>query len=206
VLRSFYSLGAFRLQQVLCSHLQNPVTDTTTNPARHRRARRPELRAIQVAQVAVPANGDGVDEEQAVLVRDELEVEHLHKGPDHPVGGEGGLVAALELGARAGAFQSGHGAEEDADHDGGEEELVGGDAGEHLCVLVGEDDPALEEVEPGVGYGAEDGCGLSRSACDGRGVMRLAAASPGAGVWDVWDGWLHVPPPYRAMRAVRMVS
>lgn len=64
-----------------------------------------------------------------MLQGDELEIDHLDKRPDHPVGREGGPVVLLELLGRRGAFHDGHGGEEYADEGGGEEKLVAGYAG-----------------------------------------------------------------------------
>lgn len=88
---------------------------------------------------------------------DELEVDQLHERPDQVVGLQGGQVALLELLLRRAALHGGHAAEEDADHGGREDALVDGDARHDLGVLVAEDDPALQELEPGRRDGAEHG-------------------------------------------------
>lgn len=114
-------------------------------------------RAVEEAQVAVPPDADDVDEEDAVVERHDAEVDGLDGGPEVVVAGEGGLVVLAQLLLRGGALEDGHGGEEDADGDGGEDELVGGDAGDGLDDLVLVGDVAGEELEPGCGGGAEDG-------------------------------------------------
>lgn len=91
-----------------------------------------------------------------MLERQEGEVDHLDKGPDHPVGLEGRPPRLLQALLGAGSLHGGHAAEERADHNGGKDELVAGDAGEHLDALVPRVDVAGQEAEPGGGNGAED--------------------------------------------------
>lgn len=88
------------------------------------------LRAIQRTEVAVPANADDVDEQDAVVEGDELEVDGLHKRPDQVVGGQGALVVLVELVADGPALKHGHGRQEHGDGAGGEDALVEGDARE----------------------------------------------------------------------------
>lgn len=114
------------------------------------------LFAVDPAQVAVPSDGDDVGKEHAVLEGQEGKVDGLDKGPDHPVGAEGGPPGLLEALLGAGALHGGHAGEEDGDHGGREDRLVDEDAGHGLDALVGEGDAAGEEVEPGGGSGAED--------------------------------------------------
>lgn len=118
------------------------------------------LGAVEVAQVRVPADADNVDKQDAVLEGHEAKVDHLHKGPDHPVGGQGGHVALVELLPGRGALEDGHGGQEDADEGGREDALVEGDAGEDGGVAGAQVDVALEEGKPGRGGGAEDGCAV----------------------------------------------
>lgn len=54
-------------------------------------------RAVQEAQVTVPADTDEIDEKNAVVKGDELEVDELHGWPDVIIGLQGGQVALLEL-------------------------------------------------------------------------------------------------------------
>lgn len=42
--------------------------------------------AVDPAQVAIPANGNNIGKQDAVLERQKGEIDHLHKRPDHPVG------------------------------------------------------------------------------------------------------------------------
>lgn len=42
-------------------------------------------RAIQVAQITIPAETDHVDEQDAMLEGDELEIDHLDKRPDEVI-------------------------------------------------------------------------------------------------------------------------
>lgn len=118
--------------------------------------KRPPLLVVDPAQVTVPANGHNIGKQHTVLQGQEGKVDHLDKGPDHPVCLERGPPCGLELLLRAAALHGGHAAEEDADHDGGEGELVAGNAGHGGEALVGRVDAAGEEVEPGGGDGAED--------------------------------------------------
>lgn len=117
---------------------------------------RPSFRAVERAEEAVPPDTDHVDEQQAVLQRDQGKVEGLDGGPNQPVGRQRGPVALFKLGLGAGALEGGHGGEEDTNHDGGEDELVGGDAANGGGGGAAEVDVAREEAEPGRGDGAED--------------------------------------------------
>ncbi len=117
---------------------------------------RNSLLAVDPAEIAVPADGDDIGKEHAVLQGQECKVDGLDKGPDHPVGLEGGPPGFLEALLGGGALHGGHAAEEDANHGGGEDGLVDEDAGEGLDALVGEGDAAGEEVEPGSGGRAKD--------------------------------------------------
>ena len=107
------------------------------------------LGAVEIAQIAVPADADDVDDEDAMVQRDELEVDHLHERPDQVVGRQGGLVVLLELLPRRGALQDGHAAEEDADEGRGEQTLVAGHARQDRAVGRAQVHVALQETEPG---------------------------------------------------------
>lgn len=116
------------------------------------------LCAVDHAQEAVPADGDDVDEEDAVVQGHELEVDELDEGPEHVVGLQGGPVALLELLLRASALHDGHAAQEEADEGRREQELVAGHARRDGGVgAAAHHDVALQEAEPGRGGGAEDG-------------------------------------------------
>lgn len=55
---------------------------------------------LEVGQVRVPAQGDGVDVDNAVFGRQEVEVNHLRGGPHAPVGlrrSRGQRVRGLEV-------------------------------------------------------------------------------------------------------------
>lgn len=136
----------------------------------------PPSRAVQEAEVAVPADADDVDEEDAVVQGDECEVDGLDGGPDVVVAGEGGGVVLAQLLLGAGALEDGHGGEEDADEGGGEDELVAGDAGDGLGGPALEDDVAGEELEPGGGGGAEDDAAVEGHAAGAGEVVALGAA------------------------------
>lgn len=122
----------------------------------------PSLGAVEEAQVAVPADADNVNKEQSVLQRHKGKVDGLHGGPDVVVARQGGAVVFVELLLGVGPLKDGHGGEEDADHDGGEDALVAGDAGDGLDCWVAVDDVAGEEVEPCCGDGAEDDWGCQK--------------------------------------------
>lgn len=115
--------------------LQRPIT---TYSAHHQTSRSDAYfihsafsRAVECTQVAVPANADNVDKQDAVIQRDELEVDGLHKWPDHVVGSQGVLVILVELIADRTTLEHSHGGQEHADGAGGKDTLVEGDAGEY---------------------------------------------------------------------------
>lgn len=108
-----------------------------------------KLFAIDPAQIAVPANGNDIGEEHAVLEREKGKVNGLDKGPDHPVGAEGGPPGLLEALLGRITLHGGHAAEEDGNHGGRKDGLIDKDAGEGLDALVGRGDAAGEKVEPG---------------------------------------------------------
>lgn len=122
--------------------------------------RRPSVAGtIHPAQVAVPSNRDDIGKQKPVLEGQESEVDKLDKGPDHPVGLEGGPPGLVEplLGARA--FHGGHAAEEDTDHDGSKAQLIASDAGKGLEMGSARDgDSTSQEGEPSGGHWAEDAC------------------------------------------------
>ena len=79
----------------------------------------------------------------------ELEVDHLHDRPHHPVLGQGVEVCAFQLLPRIGALQQRHGAEEAEQVGASEHGLVGEDARDDLEVgLARDNDLLLEETEP----------------------------------------------------------
>lgn len=116
------------------------------------------LRSIQVAQVAVPADADDVNEQHAVLERHVLEVDGLHRRPHHVVGRQRVLVVLVQLVLRLAALKERHAAQEHADHDGREHALVEGYLRGNRGVLGLELHVSLQEAEPLCGGGAEDDC------------------------------------------------
>lgn len=114
-------------------------------------AKETSLLAVDPAEIAIPADGDDVGKEHAVLQREKGKVDGLDKRPDHPVGLESGPPGLLEALRGRGALHGGHAAEEDANHGGGKDGLVNEDAGEDFGALVGKGDAAGEKVEPGSG-------------------------------------------------------
>ena len=93
--------------------------------------------------------GDEVDEQNLVRQWNELEVDHLHDRPHHPVLGQGVEVCAFQLLPRIGALQQRHGAEEAEQVGASEHGLVGEDASDDLEVGLSRDnDLLLEETEP----------------------------------------------------------
>lgn len=116
------------------------------------------LFAVDQAEVAVPANGNNVGEENPVLKGEEAKVDDLDEGPNHPVGLKGRPPGLLKACLRAGALHGGHAAQEDTDHDGSKGQLVTGHTGEDLHARVWQIDAASQEAEPGRGNGAKDAC------------------------------------------------
>lgn len=91
-----------------------------------------------------------------MLQREECEVDHLDKRPNHPVGAQSWPVGLIQAFLDAGTLHGGHAAEEDTNHDGGEEKLVAGDAGECLKSLVSHVDVASKDSKPSRGSRAKD--------------------------------------------------
>jgi hypothetical protein len=67
---------------------------------------------IQVAQIAIPAQTDNIDDQDAVLHGHVLEVCKLHPRPNHKVLGQAGHVGVLQALFGRVAFEVGHGGEE----------------------------------------------------------------------------------------------
>jgi hypothetical protein len=92
---------------------------------------------------------DEVDEQNLVRQWNELEVDHLHDRPHHPVLGQSVEVCGLQLLSRVGALQQRHGAEEAEQVGASEHGLVGEDTRDDLEVgLARDNDLLLEEAEP----------------------------------------------------------
>ncbi|KAG4218508.1 hypothetical protein PC116_g33012 [Phytophthora cactorum] len=114
--------------------------------------------AVDHAKVAVPADTNEVDDEDAVVEGDEGEVGHLDEGPDEVVGLEGGHVALGELLLGGPALHDGHARQKHPDEGRREQQLVGRHARDHLRLFVAQLDRPLQDPVPGRGGGAEDGC------------------------------------------------
>src|SRR3569833_175603 len=115
------------------------------------------LGTVRPAQVAVPADGDDIDEAHPVLQGDQLEVDTLHSRPDHVIGLEGVEVVLVEDLTRGLALQDSHAAQEHTDEGGREEQLVAGDAGDDGCIGALEVDVLLQDLEPRRRSRDEDG-------------------------------------------------
>lgn len=118
------------------------------NAARGRKKRR----AIDRAQVAIPAEGNHLHDDDPVVEWDPAEVDKLDKRPYHPVPLQRREVRLLQLLLRIRALHDGHGAQEDAETHGRKCGLVYGDTCDHFNVFVLEDDSGLEELEPSRGH------------------------------------------------------
>lgn len=105
--------------------------------------------AVHPAEVAVPANGDDIGKQQTVLQRQEGEVDKLHKRPEHPVGLESRPPSGVEALLGAFALHGGHAAEEDSNHDGSEERLVGRHSRQRLDTGISKGDATGQETQPG---------------------------------------------------------
>jgi hypothetical protein len=68
---------------------------------------------VQVTQVAIPAKRDNIDNQYTVLHWHVLEVCELDPGPDHEVLGQTRDVGIVETFLDRGAFEVGHGGEEE---------------------------------------------------------------------------------------------
>lgn len=115
--------------------------------------------AVHPAEVAVPANGDDIGKQQAVLQRQEGEVDKLDKRPQHPVGLQSRPPGGVEALLGAFALHGGHAAQEDSNHDGSEERLVGRHARQRLNTGISEGDATGEEAQPG-------GCNRAKNTCN----------------------------------------
>ena len=91
------------------------------------------LPGTEDAEEHVEGNLDSVDEDEAVLVGDELEVDGVDEGPDLPTSLAGAQKIVLDLGgdgSDAVAVDEAKVGEEDGHEDGAPEDLVDGDLGE----------------------------------------------------------------------------
>ena len=95
-----------------------------------------------------------------MLQRHKLEIDRLHRRPEHPISRQRARIRTLQLFRRGGAFEDGHGREEAEEIGGCENALVGDDFGEDFEVLVLEDYAPLEEGEPDGCCGPEDHCAV----------------------------------------------
>lgn len=81
------------------------------------------------------------------------EIQDLHRRPNHVIGPQGGKIDVLKFledGAAATTLGNGHVGEEDTETDGGEDELVHGDAlqGGDGAAGLGDGEGARQEAEP----------------------------------------------------------
>ena len=115
---------------------------------------------VQVAQVTIPAERDGIHDEHAMLERDILEVERLHPRPEQPVLLERGDVCALEARRGARALEVRHAAQEQRHVGARKHGLVEPDLCRNLEVRPrGHLDVLLQEAEPQRCAGTENACG-----------------------------------------------
>ena len=92
-----------------------------------------------------------------MLKRDELEVQSLDKGPEHPVLGKSVPVGGLKLLLGVGSLHDGHGREEHEQVGGSKDGLIKTNTGENLGVgRAGNANTALQEAEPGGSERTED--------------------------------------------------
>ena len=80
--------------------------------------------------MAIPPNANDVHKQQPMVQRDELEVDHLHKWPDHPIGEERLRIALLQLLLGRRALQHRHAAQKHPDEGRRKDALVARHAGE----------------------------------------------------------------------------
>lgn len=111
------------------------------------------IRRIGQTQIRRPSNTDGTDKGNLKLDRHGPEIQDLHRRPDHiirPQRREVDILELLHYRSSSSALGDGHEGEEDAEADGGEDELVhchaleGGDGAAGFCEWEG----AGEEAEP----------------------------------------------------------
>jgi hypothetical protein len=91
-----------------------------------------------------------------MMQRHNLEIDSLHKRPNHPVLRQRGPVRTVQFIFGARSLHDSHAAQENKQVGAGKDGLIAADAGEDFEVLILEDDSVLEEFEPGGCCGAED--------------------------------------------------
>lgn len=111
---------------------------------------------VEETQVAVPSQGDDVDNQNSVVERNNGEVDSLNEWPDHPVLGQCSPVCALQLILGAGSLHHSHAAQEKEQVCAGEDGLIETNAGDGFEILVLQDDVVLEEFEPCGGCWSKD--------------------------------------------------
>jgi hypothetical protein len=116
------------------------------------------LLAIQVAKVTVPAQRHNIDDQNAVVQWNQLEVDGLHEGPNHPVCCQSRPIALVKLVLRTCTLHDGHAAEEDKQVGSSKYSLIASDSGKDFGILVFEDDLILQELEPSCSSWTEDSC------------------------------------------------
>lgn len=117
------------------------------------------LLAIQVAEIAVPAQRDNIDDQDSVMQGNQLEVDGLDEWPNHPILCQGGPVALLQLFLRACTLHDGHTAQEDEQVGASKYSLITSNSGKDFSILVFEDDFVLQELKPSCCSWTENSCG-----------------------------------------------
>ena len=88
----------------------------------------------------------------------QLEVDSLDEGPNHPVGCQCGPVALLQLIFRTCTLHDSHAAEEDKQVDSSKYSLIASNSGKDFGILVLKNDFILQELEPGC-------CSWTKNSC-----------------------------------------
>lgn len=91
---------------------------------------------VDPAQVTIPSQRNDVDEQNSVMQRNKLEVDHLNERPNHPIALQCRPVALLQLVLRTCTLHYSHTAEEAEQVGTGEDGLIGGYSGQDFGVLV----------------------------------------------------------------------
>ena len=118
----------------------------------------PSLLAVQVAKVTIPAQRDNIDDQNSVMQWNQLEVDSLDEGPNHPVCCQCWPVALLQLVSRTCTLHDGHAAEEDKQVDSSKYSLIASNSGKNFGILVLKNDFVLQELEPSCCSWTENSC------------------------------------------------
>lgn len=122
------------------------------------------------------------------MQRHEGKIDRLDKRPDRKAGFEAGKESVPPLLDRVGALHNGHGCREAGQVDWREQTLVRGDPRGDCAFCAAQDNPALQEAEPGCSSRAKD-CWTVISVCKKQ-----------------YSCTERIPPPYSAIRPVRPKS